>query len=181
MSRLTSVMKLRKLFMFVFVALIVFCTVGSVYADWGVSPGGTWPKIRPKEIETLHYPYSELFRDFSASLCRPNSVLVTYGYGFGDDHINRIIQDMLTIPSTHLVIISFDDRLNRIQRFCSIVGRNAQISLLIGNHFGNVSMLVEHYLPKPAIDQITWREAELLKKRGILPAPESSPPPEEAK
>jgi hypothetical protein len=38
-----------------------------------------------KDIETAAYPYADLFRDFSAALCRPNSVLVTYGYGFGDD------------------------------------------------------------------------------------------------
>ena len=44
-----------------------------------------------KDIETAYYPYADLFRDFSASLCRPNSSLITYGYGFGDDHINRVI------------------------------------------------------------------------------------------
>lgn len=59
-----------------------------------------------KDVETLAYPYSELFRDLAASVCRPNSVLVTYGWGFGDSHINRVIADMLTIPSTHLVVIS---------------------------------------------------------------------------
>ena len=61
-----------------------------------------------KDVETLAYPYSELFRDFAAAVCRPNNVLVTFGYGFGDSHINRVIADMLTIPSTHLVAISRD-------------------------------------------------------------------------
>ena len=51
-----------------------------------------------KGIDTAYFPYSELFRDFSTAICRPNSVLVTYGYGFGDSHINAIIRDMLTIP-----------------------------------------------------------------------------------
>jgi SIR2-like domain len=44
-----------------------------------------------KDVETLEFPYAEVFRDFSAALCRPNSALVTYGYGFGDDHINRVM------------------------------------------------------------------------------------------
>jgi hypothetical protein len=61
-----------------------------------------------KDVETLAFPYSELFRDLAASVCRPNSVLATYGYGFGDSHINRVMADMLTIPSTHLVVISRD-------------------------------------------------------------------------
>lgn len=67
-----------------------------------------------KDRETAEYPYVELFRDFASALCRPNSTLVTYGYSFGDDHINRVIRDMLTIPSTHLVIIDYSDSSGRI-------------------------------------------------------------------
>jgi hypothetical protein len=119
-----------------------------------------------KDRETSEYPYVELFRDYAAAVCRPNSVLVTYGYGFGDDHINRTIADMLTIPSTHLVIISFGDEGGRISNFCEKIGRKAQISLLIGTHFGHMPTLVENYLPKPAIDRITMRQTELLKNRG---------------
>lgn len=122
-----------------------------------------------KDVETLEYPYAELFRDLASSLCRPNSVLITYGYGFGDDHINRIIIDMLSIPSTHLVIISYDKTSERIVKFCERVGHVPQISLLIGSHFGDLSNLTRYYLPKPAIDQITWRQTELLKRREIRP------------
>ena len=38
-----------------------------------------------KDRKTSEYPYVELFRDYAAAVCRPNSVLVTYGYGFGDE------------------------------------------------------------------------------------------------
>ena len=119
-----------------------------------------------KDRETAEYPYVELFRDYASAICRPNSVLVTYGYGFGDDHINRTIIDMLTIPSTHLVIISYSDEGDRISAFCNHIGRKAQISLLIGPHFGDMATLVENYLPKPAIDRITIRQTELLRNRG---------------
>ena len=61
-----------------------------------------------KDFETAYFPYAELFRDFSSATVRPNSVVVTYGYGFGDDHVNRVLADMLSLPSTHLIIISFD-------------------------------------------------------------------------
>lgn len=120
-----------------------------------------------KDVETLYFPYADLFRDFSACLCRPNTSLIVYGYGFGDDHINRMLRDMLTIPSTHLVIISFDDASGRLPAFCDSVGRPAQMSLLIGSHFGDLSTLVASYLPKPAIDPISWRRSDLLKRRGI--------------
>jgi len=120
-----------------------------------------------KDRETSEYPYVELFRDYAAGICRPNSVLVTYGYGFGDEHINRTIIDMLTIPSTHLVIIAFNDVGSRISSFCRTIGRKAQISLLIGSHFGSMPILVDNYLPKPAIDRITIRQTELLRNRGV--------------
>ena len=120
-----------------------------------------------KDKETTEFPYVELFRDFAASVCRANSTIVVYGYSFGDDHINRVIADMLTIPSTHLVIISFDDQGDRIKRFYEKVKRPAQISLLIGKHFGDLKTLIDNYLPKPAIDRTTIKMADLLKARGI--------------
>lgn len=132
---------------------------GSTPGDLMIYPNSS------KDRETAVYPYVELFRDFAAAVCRPNSTLVTFGYSFGDDHINRIIEDMLTIPSTHLVIISFDDSLGRIMRTYSRIARHAQISLLVGNHLGDIEALVDHYLPKSAIDRTTFRMAELLRAR----------------
>jgi len=120
-----------------------------------------------KAIETAFFPYSELFRDFSTAICRTNSVLVTYGYGFGDSHINRIIKDMLTIPSTHLVIISYDPAQDRICKFIEKCNES-QLTLLIGEEIGNFENLAHYYLPKPAIDRITDRQARLLEKRKVV-------------
>lgn len=121
-----------------------------------------------KDRETSEYPYVELFRDLAAAVCRPNSTLVLYGYSLGDQHINRVIEDMLSIPSTHLVIISWSDEGDRIKNFYDRVKRPAQISLLIGDHFGDLKTLVDHYLPKPSIDRTTIKMADLLKARGIV-------------
>lgn len=118
-----------------------------------------------KDRETSAYPYVELFRDFAAAVCRPNSTLISFGYSFGDEHINRVIEDMLTIPSAHLVVLSYDDPLGRIMKTYEKLGRYAQITLMIGNHLGNLSTLVDNYLPKPAIDRTTFKMAELLKSR----------------
>jgi hypothetical protein len=118
-----------------------------------------------KDRETASYPYVELFRDFAAGICRPNSSLVCFGYSFGDEHLNRVIEDMLTIPSTHLVVISYDDALGRIMETYRKIGRHAQITLLIGDHVGDFKTLIDNYLPKPAIDRNTIRMAELLKSR----------------
>ncbi len=138
-----------------------------------------------KDVETLLFPYADLFRDFAAAVCQPNAVLVTYGFGFGDDHVNRILRDALSIPSTHIVIISYDDAGGRLQTFLSSVGRKEQVTLLRGSHFGDLSTLVEHYLPKHAIDRATWRMVELLNRRTpvnpALHGPESDRVPDQRK
>ena len=118
-----------------------------------------------KDVETLEFPYADLFRDFAADVCRPNTVVVTYGFGFGDDHVNRVLRDALTIPSAHIVIISFDQAGGRLQAFLDSVGHSAQITLLCGPHFGDLSTLVEHYFPQPAIDPTIWRMVDLLNRR----------------
>lgn len=118
-----------------------------------------------KDRETSFYPYAELFRDFAAAVCRPNHTLVVFGYSFGDEHVNRVIEDMLSIPSTHLVVMSRSDSLGRIMQTYERVGRFAQITLLIGDHIGDFQALVDHYLPKPAIDLTTIRMARLLEAR----------------
>lgn len=131
-----------------------------------------------KDRETADYPYVELFRDLAAAVCRPNSTLVTYGYSFGDEHINRVIRDMLTIPSTHLVVISYDDPLGRIMKTYEEMGRPSQISLLIGPALADLATLTEHYLPKAAIDKTTFRMSELLKQRWGTSQTEDKKPPE---
>jgi hypothetical protein len=132
-----------------------------------------------KDRETAAYPYVELFRDFAASVCRPNSTLISFGYSFGDEHINRVIEDMLTIPSAHLVVIAHDDPLGRIMQTYEKLGRHAQITLLIGPHLGDMQKLVDNYLPKPAIDRTSFKMSELLKSRwGTSQAESASQTPE---
>jgi SIR2-like protein len=112
-----------------------------------------------KDIETLAYPYAEMFRDFAAALCRPNSALVTYGYGFGDDHINRTIADMLAIPSTHLVVISYDGADGRIKRFVEKHATARNVTLLIGSNVASLDALVSGFLPAHNADLIVDRVA----------------------
>lgn len=118
-----------------------------------------------KDRETSEYPYVELFRDLASALCQPNTTLVTYGYSFGDDHINRVIKDMLTIPSTHLVVIDYSDSTGRIMDKYNSWGRKSQMSLLIGKDIANLDDLVNYYLPKPSIDRASIKMAEILKHR----------------
>ncbi|MGO2962935.1 MAG: SIR2 family protein [Carnobacterium maltaromaticum] len=58
-----------------------------------------------KDRSTLMVPYTDLMRSFQDNITRKNSVLITLGYSFGDDHINRIILNNLSIPSFRLIIL----------------------------------------------------------------------------
>lgn len=60
-----------------------------------------------KEQDAIGFPYTEMFRRFANAIQQPQSVLVTYGYSFGDAHINRIICEALSVPSFQLVIGSY--------------------------------------------------------------------------
>lgn len=59
-----------------------------------------------KQNASLGSPYSDLFREFQKRITRNQSVLVTMGYSFADEHINNIIYQALTIPTFRLVIFS---------------------------------------------------------------------------
>jgi hypothetical protein len=99
-----------------------------------------------KDIETTEFPYAELFRDFSAAACRPNASTVTFGYGFGDSHINRVLSDILTVPGSTLLIISHGDPDGRIAAFVDAQRNTDQLSYLVGPRLGGLESVVR-YLP----------------------------------
>ena len=59
-----------------------------------------------KQNASLGTPYSDLFRELQKRITQKQSVLVTMGYSFSDEHINNLIYQALTIPTFRLVIFS---------------------------------------------------------------------------
>lgn len=57
-----------------------------------------------KQNAVLASPYADLFRQFQSRIVQEQSVLFTMGYAFGDEHVNNIIYQALTIPTFRLVI-----------------------------------------------------------------------------
>ena len=56
-----------------------------------------------KQNASLSSPYSDLFREFQHRVVRDQSVLLTVGYSFGDEHINSIVLQGLTLPGFRLI------------------------------------------------------------------------------
>lgn len=67
-----------------------------------------------KDRSTLMTPYSDLFRAMETGLLRKNSVLITLGYSFADDHINRLILNSLAIPTFKLVVFGESDAIKSL-------------------------------------------------------------------
>ncbi|MBJ9654710.1 SIR2 family protein [Burkholderia multivorans] len=59
-----------------------------------------------KYMQTVGYVLGELFRRFSEFLSRPQTSLLVCGYGFGDEHINRLLTSALLNPTLQLVVYS---------------------------------------------------------------------------
>lgn len=67
-----------------------------------------------KDRSTLMTPYSDLMRSMQQILSKNNSVLITLGYSFSDDHINRIILNSLSNPSFKLIVLGKSENIERL-------------------------------------------------------------------
>jgi len=63
-----------------------------------------------KQEDSFGVPYSDMFREFQNKISQSNSVLISIGYGFNDDHVNNIIFRALTLPTFRLVILGDSDK-----------------------------------------------------------------------
>jgi hypothetical protein len=117
-----------------------------------------------KKSFTLDFPYSELFRQFAATISQSQSVLITYGYSFSDEHINDIIYQALTIPSFTLIVIDYNgtktsDEIKKLKEL-----KDPRVIILQGEQLGSFSFFVEELLPD-LIEMNTYEKiADTLRK-----------------
>ena len=58
-----------------------------------------------KETDVVGHPYADLLRLFAGALAAPETALLSVGYGFADDHINRLIYQALPSNATLQVLV----------------------------------------------------------------------------
>lgn len=88
----------------------------------GVGSFGILPTSQ-KFTQTLGMPYAHLFRLFHARLNQPQTFLLVMGYGFGDDHVTRIIETALMNPSLVMLVVEPNpdsEIVKRIRRYQSL-------------------------------------------------------------
>jgi len=118
--------------------------------------------------ETLGMPYSEMFRRFANSLVRPQSVLFVIGYGFGDEHVNAIIRQALSVPSFTLVIVDPNPQSDFVNNLRE--QKDQRVWIACGANLGKISGFVEQLLPDLHDEDIrkkvlaTWKTLDPKRK-----------------
>jgi len=99
-----------------------------------------------KKSYTLDLPYSELFRQFAATITQSQSVLITVGYSFYDEHYNDIIYQALSNPTFTLIIVDFvgtkNESINKLKNL-----NDPRIIILEGEFFGDFLTFSDTLMP----------------------------------
>lgn len=139
-----------------------------------------WPQDEPtkvmiyptpaKQNSSLGSPYADLFREFQSRIVREQSVLITAGFAFGDEHLNHIIYQALTIPTFRLIIFADPASGGEIEKLRKlndpriwIIGGDGPEAGTRAHYF---STIVEHFLPQRPLERIDDAVKLVLEKMG---------------
>ncbi len=125
-----------------------------------------------KQNTSFGAPYSDLFREFQKQVVQDQSVLIVAGYGFGDEHVNNIVFQALTIPGFRLVIFA-DPQTNEVTKaldglddprvwFIWGEGPNGGVK---AHYFKSI---VEHFLPAGPGNRTDNAVEKALEAFGVL-------------
>lgn len=99
-----------------------------------------------KKSYTLDLPYSELFRQFASTINQSQSVLITIGYSFGDDHFNDIIYQALSNPTFTLIVVDFQGTRNEYIKNLKELN-DPRVIILEGEFFGDFLTFSDTLMP----------------------------------
>jgi hypothetical protein len=137
--------------------------------DHGLFPvRETWPQDAPSKVmiyptpakqnSSLGSPYADLFREFQSRIVREQSVLITAGFAFGDEHLNNIIYQALTIPTFRLIIFADPDSPGEVAKLRAlndpriwIIGGDGPTAGTCAHYFDTI---VERFLPQRPAERI---------------------------
>lgn len=99
-----------------------------------------------KKSYTLDLPYSELFRQFASTITQSQSVLITVGYSFADEHFNDIIFQALSNPTFTLIIVDFKGTDSKyIDEIKEL--NDSRVIILQGEFFGDFLTFADTLMP----------------------------------
>ena len=121
-----------------------------------------------KQNASFGSPYSDLFREFQGQIVREQTVLFVIGYSFGDEHVNNLIFQALTIPTFRLVAFLPPDATGVAQKLRSL--RDPRIWLIGGDgpkdgtkaHYFDT--FVEKFMPESPADKVDTAVKKVLQE-----------------
>jgi hypothetical protein len=129
-----------------------------------------------KQNSSLGSPYSDLFREFQSRIVREQSVLITAGFAFGDEHLNNIIYQALTIPTFRLIVFANPKSKGEIGKLRDL--RDERIWIIGGdgpdekNPAHYFSTIVEHFMPQRQSDRIDDAVRLVMETMGAKKEPD---------
>lgn len=128
-----------------------------------------------KYMQTVGFVLGELFRRFSEYLSRPQASLLVCGYGFGDEHINRLLRSALLNPTLQLVIYfpGFNGDVlaanlpDSLRKLLSL--KNPRVTVVGGGEGAFLDKLAQH-LPHPLLYDEDLRKLEKALREDAAPA-----------
>lgn len=128
-----------------------------------------------KQRSSLASPYADLFREFQAQITQNQSVLVTIGYSFSDEHINNLIYRALTIPTFRLIIIATTETSAEILKLSQLQDPRIWIfggQLPDGSAAHYFSNFVDEFLPSlpgERVENAVQRIIETMRESRVEP------------
>jgi hypothetical protein len=143
----------------------------NTYLNGGDEPVKTmvFPRAA-KYVETVGFILGELLRRYSEFLVRPQTALFITGYGFGDEHLNRILLSALQNPTLQLVVYlpeldleNIGSNSRTVQNLLNL--RSPNVTLVGGGNEAYFDSFVGH-LPDPIVfDEQAQRIRDILRSQ----------------
>lgn len=107
-----------------------------------------YPESR-KTKNSLDTPYNELFRRFIEVMHQQSAVLFVLGYGFGDDHVNKMITHAFRNPDFHLLVFMYSEDENNeyYLRLKTLSEQDSRISIFVGEELSDFIKFSNNVLP----------------------------------
>lgn len=120
-----------------------------------------------KFVQTLDLPYAHLFRALHNRLHESQTFLLVLGYGFGDAHLNRIIDDAMNNPSLVLLVVDPRPRHATVERLKLYQDTGERAFLLSPqDQSGPVSACAFDDFAQNLLPQIQWLD-DLIRLRKV--------------
>ena len=87
-----------------------------------------------------------MFRQFASTITQSQSVLITVGYSFGDDHFNDIIYQALSNPTFTLIVVDYqgtrNEYINNLKEL-----NDPRVIIIEGEFFGDFLTFSDTLMP----------------------------------